>query len=75
MTRNDDEITRDDPASVRVRRECRLWLCPRKHRATKRAAIALHAIAAPTVRVPIPERGTSNVQSTMPRKRVNLSRH
>jgi hypothetical protein len=30
MTCNDDLITRDDSASVRVRRECRLWLCPRK---------------------------------------------
>ena len=29
MTHTDDETTRDDPASVRVRRECRLWLCPR----------------------------------------------
>ena len=31
MTRTDDLITRDDPASVRTRRECRLWLCPRKN--------------------------------------------
>lgn len=40
---NDDEITRDDRADVRTRRECRLWLCPRKERpmTAKKKAIEL----------------------------------
>ena len=80
MICTDDLTTRDDPASVRTRRECRLWLCPRKNPRPERVAwaqekspvIVCKTTTGPTVRAPFPRSFPHDF--TMPRERVNLSR-